>query len=124
MRTDSLIALRIGQDTAGSLAASLRPVLDRSLDVIGEALGSVESDHVRSGLSGRLAEFRTALASGGDAAQVGVLTHSCFDLCEQALQALQTQQHERRTELRRLVALVRDTVTMLVGDGDAFSSDI
>jgi diguanylate cyclase len=124
MRTDSLIALRIGQGTPGTLAASLRPVLDRSLDVIGEALETLESETVRIDLSGRLTEFRSALATGDDLERVGALTHTCFDLCEQALHALQSQQHERRTELRRLVALVRDTVTMLVGDGDAFSSDI
>ena len=52
------------------------------------------------------------------------LTESCFAMCEHAVQTLQAQQIERRSELRRLVALVRDTVALLVGDGDAFSTDI
>ena len=52
------------------------------------------------------------------------LTASCFDLCEYAIQALQAQQAERREELRRLVTLVRETVAVVRGDGEAFSSNI
>ncbi|HEX5110689.1 MAG TPA: GGDEF domain-containing protein [Vicinamibacterales bacterium] len=62
--------------------------------------------------------------SASDHQDTSDLTATCFDLCEQAIQALQAQQGDRREELRRLVTLVRETVTMLRGDGDAFSSNI
>src|SRR5678815_4079667 len=121
MRTDSLIALRIGQKNPASVATLLRPVLDRSLAVLTEAIETVDSEAVRRDLAGRLTEFRTALSTGADLEHIGPLTHACFEMYEHAVQTLQTQQHERHAELRRLVALVRDTVTMLIGDGDAFS---
>ena len=108
MRTDSLIALKIGQGTPAS-PAGLRPMLDRATVVIEEALQAFDQETDRTELTGHLHSFRTALAGPADPAQVGLLTHSCFDMCEQALHTLQAQQQERGTELPRLVALVRDT---------------
>jgi diguanylate cyclase len=119
-----MIALKIGQSSPASVATLLRPALDRSLNLLTEAIETVDSEAARTELTGRLTEFRAALATSADLDHIATLTHTCFEMYEQALQTLQTQQHERRSELRRLVALVRDTVTMLVGDGDAFSSDI
>ena len=124
MRTDSMIALRIGQNAPASVGDVLRSSLDRALGILTEALETLDSDAVRADLTGRVSDFRGALTAGGDLHHIGELTQRCFEMYEQALQALQTQQHERRSELRRLVALVRDTVSMLVGDGNAFSSDI
>jgi diguanylate cyclase len=123
MRTDSFIALKIGQNPHAS-DGSLQPLLERSLGILTEALDTVDSEAVRVELGGRVGELRAALAAGTDPHHLGELTQVCFDMYEQTLHALQTQQHERRSELRRLVALVRDTVTMLVGDGESFSSDI
>ena len=121
---DSLIALKISQDTPTSIASTLRLVLERSLIVLGEVLHTVESDAARSELAARLDDCRNALAGGAAPERVASLTQSCFDMCAQALHVLQAQQQERGTELARLVALVRDTLTMLVGNGDTFSTDL
>ena len=120
MRTDSLIALKIGQD-ASSLATSLKPVLGRAAAVISGALTAIDGDGARVELAIRLRAFQGTIDESTD---IAALTTSCFELCERALQALQTQEHERRAELRRLVAMVRDTVALLADDGEGFSNDI
>jgi diguanylate cyclase (GGDEF)-like protein len=125
MRDESLIALKIGQKSAPpDASAALRPVLDRALALIGYVLLAVEDDRDRQDLTGKLDRFRTEFAASSDPDKIGAITESCFAMCEHAVQALQAQQNERRAELRRLVALVRDTVALLVGDGNSFSSDI
>jgi diguanylate cyclase len=124
MRTDSLIALKIGQDPPQSLGLVLRPLLERAAAAMGTAVQSLEGEGPRAELTGQLEGFRAAVEAASDDAHITAATHACFELCEQLLHTMQTQQDERRGELRRLVALVRDTVQLLVGDGDAFSSDI
>ena len=124
MRTDSLIALKIGQDTPKSLDAALRPLLERAVVAMSGAVQSLEGEGPRAELSVQLEGFRSTLSAAHDDERITMATQACLDMCEQVLQTMQTQQGERRTELRRLVALVRDTVQLLVGDGDAFSSDI
>jgi diguanylate cyclase (GGDEF)-like protein len=124
MRTDSqLIALKIGQALSPG-AASVRAVLDRALALAHHAVVTVESEAEREALGGRLDRVRTGLADAMDAEAVQRCTDDCFDVCEQAIELLRMQQHQQKGELRRLVALVRDTVALLASDGDAFSSDI
>jgi diguanylate cyclase len=124
MRTDSLIALKIGQDTQRSLGTALRPWLERAAVALSAAVESLENEGPRAELAGQLTGFRTVLETATDDEGVTVATQACLDICEQVLHTAQTQQNERRAELRRLVALVRDTVQLLVGDGDTFSTDI
>ena len=124
MRTDSLIALKIGQDTPKSVSLALRPLLERAAAAMITSVQSLEGDGPRAALAEQLESLRTSLETASDEERITVATHVCFDVCEQLLHTMQTQQDERRVELRRLVALVRDTVQLLVGDGDAFSSDI
>ena len=125
MRTDALIALRIGQGTRPEALTTLRPVLERALTVIADALHSVDSEAQRAELSAQVASCRQAMGSGEtDPEHLAPATQACFEVCERTLQALQSQQQERGAELRRLVVLIRETVTLLVGDGEALSSDI
>jgi diguanylate cyclase (GGDEF)-like protein len=124
MRTESLIALKLAGQTASPVTAALLPVLDRAFVLIGHVLLAVEDESQRLEMTARLREFRAALDSVSAPEEMSALTASCFDICEHAIQMLQGQQSERRAELRRLVMLVRETVSVLVGDGRMFSSDI
>lgn len=124
MRGDSLIALKIGQRTPFTIASALRPALDRALALIGTVFIAVEDETERRDLNAKLDEFRRAFADAEDAEAVAALTEMCFDMCEHAVQSLQSQQLEHRTELGRIVALVRDTARILVGDGQILASDI
>jgi diguanylate cyclase (GGDEF)-like protein len=87
-------------------------------------IGTIESEQDRQALGARLDHVRGELVRTDDPQGVAVLTDGCFEICEHAVEALRVQHVEQRAELRRLVALVRDTVTMLAGDGDGFASDI
>src|SRR5688572_17794707 len=114
MRTDSLIALKIGQDTSKSLDAALRPLLERAIAAMSGAVQSLEGEGPRTALTGQLKIFRSTLDAASDDERMTVATQTCLDMCEQVLQTMQTQQDDRRAELRRLVALMRDTVQLLV----------
>jgi diguanylate cyclase (GGDEF)-like protein len=124
MRSDAIIELKIGQGAPPTVDVALKSVLDRALTLIEHVLLAVEDAGSRADLTARLKEFRGGLESASDVQDLSILTSSCFDVCEQALGALQMQQAERRSELRRLVTHVRDAVATLAGDGDAFSSHV
>jgi len=124
MRSDSIIALKIGQSAPGTTFTALRPVLERATALIGYVLLAVEDEQERVELTTRLDDFRARFDTVSDQHDTSALIASCFDLCERAIQALQVQQAERREELRRLVTLVRETVAVVRGDGEAFSSNI
>jgi diguanylate cyclase len=124
MRTDSLVTLKIRQDPPTSLGALLRPLLERATAAMADVVQSLEGEGSRAELAGQVDGVRMALDAASGDEHIRAATQSCFDTCEHLLQTMRTQQDERRAELRRLVALVRDTVQLLVGDGDAFSSDI
>ena len=124
MLTDSLIALKINQAAPDAVVLALRPVLDRALAVIAEVLQAIDSDAERAELTAQLDALRAALATPTKPEAIAPLARSCFDVCEHALHAIHAQQQERRSELRRLVTLVRDTVAQLAGDGTSMSSDI
>ena len=83
MRTDSLIALKIGQDTPKSLDAALRPLLERAATAIAEAVQSLEGEGPRAELTGRLEGFLTALETASDDERMTVATQACLDMCEQ-----------------------------------------
>ena len=124
MKSESLIALRLGTSSSSATGLELKSVLDRALVLVGHVLLAVDDEHERIELTAGLDTFRARFASASRPDEISALTASCFDMCEHAIQALQAQQAERRSELRRLVALVRDTVTVLAGDGDSLSSQI
>jgi diguanylate cyclase len=123
MVRERFIALKL-RDTEPKLAAALRPVLDRSLALLGRVLSTGEDDEDRKEIVAKLEEFRTSVGTATTADAITTMSESCFALCEAAISQGQNEQTDRRTELARLVALVRDTVSMLSGDGDSFSSDI
>ena len=77
MRTDSLIALKIGPDASSAFAASLKPILGRAAAVIGSALSAIEGDRVRVELASRLQRFQSTIDESTDLA---ALMGSCFDL--------------------------------------------
>ena len=63
MRTESMIALRIGQSTPSTVAAALRPVLDRALALISYVLLAVEDEKERLELTAKLAQSRPCRCS-------------------------------------------------------------
>jgi diguanylate cyclase (GGDEF)-like protein len=123
MALESLIALQLRNGNTPQPSVALRPVVDRLLGLLGTVIESVEHEEERQALQVQLEQCRAAVAAAPPA-DLARVSDTCFALCDKAIALLQAQQSERQGELQRLVALVRDTVTVLTGDGDAFSSDI
>ena len=61
MRTDSLIALKIGQDTPKSPGLFLRPLLERAAAAMTMAVQSLESEGPKAALGGQLESLCTSL---------------------------------------------------------------
>jgi diguanylate cyclase len=115
----SLTTLKLRQRES---AAHLSPVLDRALQVTGEVLPAVQDAGSRGALAEKLEACRAL--SGATSPDVPRLTAACFELWEAVLHALRAQQVEHRTEMARLVEMIRDTLAMLVGNGQEISGDI
>jgi diguanylate cyclase len=123
MALDSLIALHLRGGHPAPAAVPLRPMVERLLGLLGTVIDSVEGEEEQQAMRVQLQHCHASLAAAA-AADVSAVSDACFELCEKALACLQAQQSERQAELQRLVALVRDTVSVLTGDGDVFSSDL
>jgi diguanylate cyclase len=123
MPLDQLFNLKL-RDKDLSLADALKPMLDRAVGLLARMLSLGDEDRERLAIVAKLNEFRTAVAGAADATTIVRLGESCFALCEAAIDQGTHSQTDRRTELARLVALVRDTVSLLAGNGDSFSSDV
>ena len=106
------------------MGEALKPILDRALGLLGRLLTAADDDEERRDLVTKLNEFRSVVSHSSDTDTIVKLGESCFALCEAAVAQGSTAQTDRRTELARLVALVRDTVSLLAGDGDSFSADV
>lgn len=124
MRTarQELIELHLTSGTDPKIAEALRPVIDRSLTMLAQALTDREAS--AGDLTQQIERFRTDFAAAAEPAAVQSIAESCFAVCEDALRKLQSDQTEKRAEVVRLVALVRDAVGMLAGEGDSFSTSL
>jgi diguanylate cyclase len=123
MGRNSFIALKLRGDQA-QFGASLLSVVDRSLSLVRRLLCPDGESDAHQDLRARIDECRAAVASGADPEAIAALAEACFTLCDAAVDGMATAEIDRRTELARLVSLVRDTVTLLAGNGDAFSTEI
>lgn len=120
--SDRLIGLRL-RDKDAQLAETLKPILERSLALLGRLLSNGEEDQERRDLVAKLSAFRSAVTGEADVDTIAKLGESCLSLCEAAIKGLPSPA-DRRSELASLVALVRDTVSLLAGEGDSFSTDV
>ena len=129
MGPDQFIALKLRQTftrtgNAPKTGDAFRPALDRALSLLGRVLAADDEGRERHDVVAKVAEFRAALTTVDDLGQIRALGETCFAMCEAVIDQGHSAQTDRRTELARLVALVRDTVSLLAGDGDSFSADV
>jgi diguanylate cyclase (GGDEF)-like protein len=123
MDVSSLVALHLaGGPTHAPL--DLKPVFERADALIDALLPTVEPEPRRVALASRRDTFRDTLVAATTPEQLAALTPSCVELCADALRTLAAQQQDGTAELRRLVALLRETVTAFAGEGDGVSADM
>ena len=123
MEVSSLVALHLAGGPAHA-PLDLKPVFARADALIEALLQTVEPEQRRMALSARRDTFRVTLDSATTPEQLAALTPSCVELCADALRTLAAQQQDGTAEWRRLVALLRETVTAFAGEGDGVSADM
>jgi diguanylate cyclase len=111
----------------GSGGAVADPALRTIVDELVLHLVELIAAHHEAGdleLVEQLESHRRQLAGATDDDALAALAESCLEAVRIAVARASERQSEQRAELARFVALVRDTVTVLGGDGQDPSTDI
>ena len=108
---------------AGVADSALRTVVDELLSLLVELM-SAYRDAGDLELMDALESRRRDLADAADDDGLAVLAESCLEAARAAVARACDRQSEQHAELTRFVALVRDTVTVLGGEGQDPSTEI
>ena len=103
--------------------AALRPFADEVLALLIELLAAYRESGDAE-LLATLDDHRRELAAVSDPEAIPTLAGSCLETARTAVARARERQAQQRAELAQFVALVRDTVTVLGGQGDDPSTEI
>lgn len=125
---DRFIGLGL-HETAGSggLVGALRPVIDRALAVLREAIRSGDDENDAAHRRAALAEIercRQLLSEATEPARIEEASQQVFSVCETTLRALAAQRSAREAEINSLIGLVREAVATISGDNTRFDSNL
>lgn len=122
------IELGLQTPSAGhSLVSALRPVVDRALAVLADAIRSGEEheDGVNRGDALREIErCRQLMAEVDEPGRIEAASRDLFSSCEATLRSLASQRAARRAEMSALIGLVREAVATIAGDNHKFDSSL
>lgn len=111
----------------GGLVAALRPVIDRALAMLVQAIQTGEDENGGAKRRETLAEIdrcRHLLADATEPARISAASQQVFSVCETTLQALAAQRSAREAEINSLIGLVREAVATISGDNHRFDSNL
>jgi diguanylate cyclase (GGDEF)-like protein len=115
--------IKLGLRSGAVADSALRTVVDELLALLVELISAYhEAGDLE--LVETLEAHRRELSEAGDEETLAVLAESCLDAARAAVARACDRQSEQHAELTRFVALVRDTVTVLGGEGEDPSSEI
>jgi diguanylate cyclase len=116
--------IRLGLRTDAAADSAFRTVVDELLSLLVQLISAYrEAGDLE--LVDTLESYRRELAEArDDRDDIEALAESCLDAARRALARACDRQSEQHAELTRFVALVRDTVAVLGGDGPNPSSEI
>jgi diguanylate cyclase (GGDEF)-like protein len=103
--------------------AALRPFADDVLALLIELLAAYKESSDAE-LLATLDDHRRELAAATDPEAIPALAGSCLETARAAVSRARERQAQQHAELARFVTLVRDTVTVLGGQGDDPSTEI
>jgi diguanylate cyclase (GGDEF)-like protein len=103
--------------------AALRPFADEVLALLIELLAALKESGDAE-LLATLDDHRRELAAAVDPEAIPALAGSCLETARTAVARARERQAQQHAELARFVALVRDTVTVLGGQGEDPSTEI
>jgi len=112
-----------GDDSDAAADSALRPFADELLALLIDLLAAYRESGDAE-LLATLEDHRRELAAVVDLEAIPALAGSCLETARAAVARARSRQSEQHAELARFVALVRDTVTVLGGEGDDPSTEI
>jgi diguanylate cyclase (GGDEF)-like protein len=115
--------IKLGLRGGAAADSALRTVVDELLSLLVELISAYhEAGDLE--LVETLESHRRELADAADDDTLAVLAESCLEAARAAVARACDRQSEQHAELTRFVALVRDTVTVLGGEGQDPSCEI
>lgn len=109
------------------LVGALRPVVDRALAVLAEAIqsGDEQEDGVkRTDILAEITRSRQLMTEVDEPEHIASLSHQLFSTCETTLRHMASQRNARRAEISSLISLVREAVATIAGDNHKFDSGL
>lgn len=125
--SDRYIELGLQEPAGGGLVGALRPVVDRALAILCEAMQVGESEG--DGVNRREAIFeiercRQLMADTTDPSRIEQASQRVFSACETTLRAVAAHRSARQAEINSLVGLVREAVAAIAGDNHRFDTNL
>jgi diguanylate cyclase len=118
-----MIKLGLRGDADAAVESALRPFADEVLALLIELLEAYKESGDTE-LLATLDDHRREMAAVSDPEAIPALAGSCLEAARTAVARARERQAQQRAELARFVALVRDTVSVLGGEGDDPSTEI
>jgi diguanylate cyclase (GGDEF)-like protein len=115
--------IKLGLRGGSATESSLRSVVDELLALLVDLIAAYQ-DSGDLELMAVLEDQRRQLAEATDEEALASLAESCLEAARAAVARACDRQSEQHAELARFVALVRDTVTVLGGEGQDPSTEI
>ena len=115
--------IKLGLRSGAAIDSPLRAVVDELLALLVEVISAYRESGDLELIEG-LESRRRELAEASDDETLATLAESCLESARAAVTRACSRQSEQHAELTRFVALVRDTVTVLGGQGQDPSSEI
>jgi diguanylate cyclase (GGDEF)-like protein len=131
MLSEDLIALglkigRPGSEPALPPASSTdahRPPIERLLTLLRDFVAGVELADGGT-LQTRIEECRQAVVSAGDTGTISASINACSEASQQVLARIDRQRVDQKKEIASIVAMVREALAIVSGDGHSFSRHI
>lgn len=109
---------------ANGLVSALRPIVDRALEVLSEAIQSGDDGVDRQEALSEIGRCRGLFLEESEPARIQAVGQSLFTKCESALRGIADLRTTRQSEINSLIALVREAVTTIAGSNQTFDSNL
>jgi diguanylate cyclase len=117
------LGLKAGGGEHG-LADALRPVIDRALTLLVEALQNGEDGVDRTAALAQIDICRPLMTRTSDVEQIEQAGQELFTVCEATLKTMAAARAARQNELNSLIGLVREAVAAIAGDNHHFDASL
>lgn len=107
-----------------SVALALRPLIDRLLILICETLSGPDPGAQSDDFRARINEQRLLLSAADDPDRIVGIGETILAICKDVLENSRNERIAARTEIPSLIALVREAVTTIAGEGSAFCASV